>query len=98
MITISGKSATLGGAQVKALLAPTLAALDLGQECRIVNNAIVPMALSGGALFEPVATLMVGGLLLASPLTLFFVPPTYRLFFRRSIAAPPVIQPVEATP
>ena len=44
---------------------------------------LVPMALNGGALFEPMATLMVGGLLLASPLTLFFVPPTYRLFFRR---------------
>ena len=45
---------------------------------------LVPMAMSGGALFEPMATLMVGGLLLASPLTLFFVPPAYRLFFRRS--------------
>jgi len=44
---------------------------------------LVPMALNGGALFEPMATLMVGGLLLASPLTLFFVPPAYRLFFRR---------------
>ena len=43
---------------------------------------LVPMALGGGALFEPMATLMVGGLLLASPLTLFFVPPAYRLFFR----------------
>jgi multidrug efflux pump subunit AcrB len=28
------------------------------------------------------ATLMIGGLLLASPLTLIFVPPLYRLFFR----------------
>jgi len=44
---------------------------------------LVPMALNGGALFEPMATLMVGGLLLASPMTLFFVPPAYRLFFRR---------------
>ncbi|QFT75747.1 efflux RND transporter permease subunit [Ruegeria sp. THAF33] len=43
---------------------------------------LVPMALNGGALFEPMATLMVGGLFLASPLTLLFVPPTYRLFFR----------------
>ena len=40
------------------------------------------MALAGGALFEPMATLMIGGLLLASPLTLIFVPPLYRLFFR----------------
>lgn len=36
---------------------------------------LVPMAISGDALFEPMATLMVGGLLLASPLTLVFVPP-----------------------
>jgi len=43
---------------------------------------LVPMALNGGALFEPMATLMVGGLLLASPLTLIFVPSAYRLFFR----------------
>ncbi len=42
---------------------------------------LLPMALIGGALFEPMATLMIGGLLLASPLTLVFVPPLYRLFF-----------------
>ncbi|WGH77876.1 efflux RND transporter permease subunit [Jannaschia ovalis] len=45
---------------------------------------LVPMALMGGALFEPMATLMIGGLLLASPLTLIFVPPVYRLLFRSS--------------
>ena len=44
---------------------------------------LVPMALFGGALFEPMAALMIGGLVLASPLTLIFVPPLYRLFFRR---------------
>ena len=44
---------------------------------------LMPMALFGGALFEPMATLMIGGLLLASPLTLFFVPPVYRLLFSR---------------
>ena len=43
---------------------------------------LLPMALFGGALFEPMATLMIGGLLVASPLTLLFVPPRYRLFFR----------------
>lgn len=42
---------------------------------------LLPMALFGGALFEPMATLMIGGLLLASPLTLLFVPPVYRLLF-----------------
>ncbi len=44
---------------------------------------LLPMALIGGALFEPMATLMIGGLLLASPLTLVFVPPLYRLLFTR---------------
>ncbi|WP_299861333.1 efflux RND transporter permease subunit [uncultured Hoeflea sp.] len=219
MITISGKSATLGAAQVEALLAPTLAGLGLGPEYRIIiggeseqgaeiqsklaagipfalivmlaaltfqfnstrrvlltfmtiplivvgaplalsltgrplsffailgllslmgiiiNNAIVlidqidierkthdlddaiviaakkrvtpvmltslttvlglvPMALNGGALFEPMATLMVGGLLLASPLTLFFVPPAYRLFFRRSAEKHSALQPLEGS-
>ncbi|WP_135505815.1 efflux RND transporter permease subunit [Roseovarius aestuariivivens] len=42
---------------------------------------LIPMALFGGALFEPMAALMIGGLVLASPLTLIFVPPIYRLFF-----------------
>lgn len=56
---------------------------------------LVPMALGGGALFEPMATLMVGGLLLASPLTLFFVPPAYRLFFKRSGQARTPSQPSE---
>ena len=50
---------------------------------------LLPMAINGGALFEPMATLMVGGLLLASPLTLFFVPPTYRLLFRRDTGEDP---------
>ncbi|WP_299137858.1 efflux RND transporter permease subunit [uncultured Tateyamaria sp.] len=58
---------------------------------------LVPMALGGGALFEPMATLMVGGLLLASPLTLFFVPPAYRLFFRRSGQVRPTNQPSEVS-
>ena len=35
---------------------------------------LLPMAVSGGTLFEPMATIMIGGLLVASPLTLFFVP------------------------
>ncbi|MEM1377886.1 MAG: efflux RND transporter permease subunit [Pseudomonadota bacterium] len=36
---------------------------------------LIPMALSGGALFEPMATMMIGGLLVASPLTLIVAPP-----------------------
>ncbi|MEL7048891.1 MAG: efflux RND transporter permease subunit [Pseudomonadota bacterium] len=43
---------------------------------------LVPMALTGGVLFEPMATIMIGGLLVASPLTLLFVPGVYYLFFR----------------
>ncbi|MEM7423361.1 MAG: efflux RND transporter permease subunit, partial [Pseudomonadota bacterium] len=36
---------------------------------------LMPMAIAGGALFEPMATIMIGGLLVASPLTLIVVPP-----------------------
>ncbi|MEZ5872851.1 MAG: efflux RND transporter permease subunit [Nitratireductor sp.] len=43
---------------------------------------LVPMAVAGGALFEPMATLMIGGLAVASILTLFFVPCGYYLLFR----------------
>jgi len=42
---------------------------------------LVPMAISGGALFEPMATAMIGGMLISSPLTLIFVPSLYYLFF-----------------
>ena len=35
---------------------------------------LAPMAIGGGALFEPMATIMIGGLLVASPVTLIFVP------------------------
>lgn len=43
---------------------------------------LLPMAITGGALFEPMATLMIGGLVASSPLSLIFVPPLYRLLFR----------------
>ena len=36
---------------------------------------LIPMALSGGARFEPMATMMIGGLVIASPLTLVVAPP-----------------------
>ena len=42
---------------------------------------LFPMAYAGGALWEPMATLMAGGLGLASILTLFYVPALYRLAF-----------------
>jgi multidrug efflux pump subunit AcrB len=42
---------------------------------------LMPMALAGGALFEPMATLMIGGLAVASVLSLFFVPGGYYLLF-----------------
>ncbi|MEL6203728.1 MAG: efflux RND transporter permease subunit [Pseudomonadota bacterium] len=43
---------------------------------------LIPMAIGGGALFEPMANMMIGGLLVASPLTLFFVPPVAYLFLK----------------
>jgi len=46
---------------------------------------LVPMAAVGGALWEPMATLMIGGLGVASILTLFWVPALYRLFFRAAV-------------
>lgn len=36
---------------------------------------LFPMAMAGGALFEPMATMMIGGLIIASPLTLLMAPP-----------------------
>jgi multidrug efflux pump subunit AcrB len=52
---------------------------------------LMPMAIAGGALFEPMATLMIGGLTFSSILTLFFVPGGYFLLFggfrKRQVAA-----------
>ncbi len=45
---------------------------------------LLPMALSGGALFEPMAILMIGGLLVASPITLLVVPSLYFLLLRKA--------------
>jgi len=50
---------------------------------------LIPMAWSGGALFEPMATIMIGGLLIASPVTLIFVPSLcYLLLKQRRPKAP----------
>ncbi|MEL6409107.1 MAG: efflux RND transporter permease subunit [Pseudomonadota bacterium] len=43
---------------------------------------LIPMALAGGALFEPMATMMIGGLIIASPLTLLVAPPLCYLLLR----------------
>ncbi|MEM6412013.1 MAG: efflux RND transporter permease subunit [Pseudomonadota bacterium] len=43
---------------------------------------LLPMAISGGALFEPMATVMIGGLAVASPLSLLVVPSLYYLFLK----------------
>ena len=43
---------------------------------------LMPMAIAGGALWEPMATLMIGGLSVASVITLFFVPCAYFLLFK----------------
>lgn len=42
---------------------------------------LMPMAINGGAMFEPMATLMIGGLAFSSLLTLFFVPGGYFMLF-----------------
>ncbi len=42
---------------------------------------LMPMAIGGGALFEPMAALMIGGLGFSSILTLFFVPGVYFMLF-----------------
>ena len=43
---------------------------------------LAPMAITGGALWQPMAVLMMSGLAVASLLTLFFVPSGYLLLFR----------------
>ncbi len=43
---------------------------------------LAPMAIAGGALWQPMAVLMMSGLAVASLLTLFFVPAGYLLLFR----------------
>jgi multidrug efflux pump subunit AcrB len=43
---------------------------------------LLPMAIDGGALWQPMAVLMMSGLAIASLLTLFFVPAGYFLLFR----------------
>ncbi len=43
---------------------------------------LMPMAIAGGALWEPMAALMIGGLSVSSVITLFFVPGAYYLLFR----------------
>jgi len=45
-------------------------------------GGLIPMAINGGALFEPMATIMIGGLVVASPLTLIFVPSVCYLLMR----------------
>jgi multidrug efflux pump subunit AcrB len=45
------------------------------------------MALAGGALWKPMAVLMMSGLAVASILTLFFVPAGYFLLFRSAKGA-----------
>lgn len=42
---------------------------------------LTPLALNGGVLFEPMAILMIGGLAVASIITLIFVPAMFYLFF-----------------
>ena len=56
---------------------------------------LAPMALSGGALWEPMATLMMGGLGGAALLALVWVPALYRLAFARASAPAPASDDAE---
>lgn len=47
---------------------------------------LAPLYFTGGALWSPLAAVMMFGLAFASVLTLFFVPAAYMLFFRRKYA------------
>ncbi len=49
---------------------------------------LLPMAISGGTLFQPMATVMIGGLAIASPLTLLVVPPLTYVLLRPRGRAP----------
>jgi hypothetical protein len=58
----------------------------LHQSCRFSQSSVrvlglAPMAIAGGALWQPMAVLMMSGLAVASLLTLFFVPAGYFLLF-----------------
>jgi len=57
-----------------------------------------PMAIAGGALWEPMATLMIGGLGLAAFLALFWVPALYRLLFQSERATDPSQEPAQPSP
>ncbi|UTW59755.1 efflux RND transporter permease subunit [Kordiimonas sp. SCSIO 12603] len=47
---------------------------------------LLPLYLTGGALWSPLAAVMMFGLAIASVLTLFFVPALYYMFYRREAA------------
>lgn len=47
---------------------------------------LIPMALFGGAMWFPMAVVIMGGLAIGSVLTLGFVPVLYSLFFREKVA------------
>ncbi len=55
---------------------------------------LAPMAIAGGALWQPMAVLMMSGLAVASLLTLFFVPAGYFLLFRSDQARSPATSPL----
>ena len=59
---------------------------------------LVPMAVTGGALWQPMAVLMMSGLAVASLLTLLFVPAGYFMLFRFDRAADDVASDVYQDP
>ncbi len=54
---------------------------------------LAPMAIAGGALWEPMATLMIGGLGMAALLALVWVPALYRVCFAKERLAEAFVNP-----
>ena len=59
---------------------------------------LAPMAVAGGALWQPMAVLMMSGLAVASLLTLLFVPAGYFVLFRFDRATDGVVSDIHHEP
>jgi len=69
---------------IKAAAAKRLRPILLTSATTVLG--LLPLYLFGGALWSPLAVVMMGGLVVASLLTLLFVPATYQLMYRNAEA------------
>jgi len=67
---------------IKAAAAKRLRPILLTSATTVLG--LLPLYLFGGALWSPLAVVMMGGLIVASLLTLLFVPATYQLMYRNA--------------